>query len=80
MSTTAHPGADAATSVEETWDAEFVAFERQRLIDALAEARGNQSEAARLLGMPRSTLCSKLEKHDLIDLPKEFKRKKQGLN
>jgi len=60
--------ADAASaSTEESWDAEFIGFERQRLLDALAEAQGNKSEAARLLGMPRSTLCSKLEKHGLID-------------
>jgi NtrC-family two-component system response regulator AlgB len=70
--------ADIATPVEEAWDAEFLAFERQRLTDALGEARGNQSEAARLLGMPRSTLCSKLEKHGLLELPKELKRKKHG--
>jgi transcriptional regulator with GAF, ATPase, and Fis domain len=55
----------AATSVEETWDSEFTAYERQRLLDALAEAQGNKSEAARLLGMPRSTFCSKLTKHGL---------------
>ena len=47
-------------------DAEFVAFERQRLLDALDEARGNKSEAARLLGMPRSTFFSKLKKHGLL--------------
>jgi len=40
-------------------------FERHRLIDALGEARGNKSEAARLLGMPRSTFFSKLKKHGL---------------
>jgi transcriptional regulator of acetoin/glycerol metabolism len=49
----------------ESGDAEVVAYERQRLIDALDEARGNKSEAARLLGMPRSTLCSRLKKHGM---------------
>ena len=54
--------ADAAgASAEEGWDAEFVAFERQRLLDALAEAHGNKSEAARLLGMPRSTLLQQAQ-------------------
>ncbi|MBY0397464.1 MAG: Fis family transcriptional regulator, partial [Thermoleophilia bacterium] len=48
-----------------TWDAEFVAYERRRLLDALEEAQGNKSEAARLLGMPRSTFCSKLRKHGM---------------
>jgi transcriptional regulator with GAF, ATPase, and Fis domain len=60
-------GASAGSSADESWDAEFVGYERQRLVDALTEAQGNKSEAARLLGMPRSTLCSKLEKHGLID-------------
>lgn len=46
-------------------DAELAAYERHRLIDALREAGGNKSEAARLLGMPRSTLFSKLKKHGL---------------
>jgi transcriptional regulator with GAF, ATPase, and Fis domain len=55
----------SATTIEDRWDAEFLGFERQRLLDAVAEARGNKSEAARLLGMPRSTLCSKLKKHRL---------------
>jgi len=62
-------GATAARSAghedEEEWDAEVVAFERQRLVDALDESRGNKSEAARLLGMPRSTFCSKLKKHGM---------------
>jgi len=46
-------------------DAELVAYERQRLLDALHEARDNKSEASRLLGMPRSTFESKLKKHGL---------------
>jgi transcriptional regulator with GAF, ATPase, and Fis domain len=46
-------------------DGEAAAFERQRLVDALGEARGNKSEAARFLGMPRSTFCSKLKKHGM---------------
>jgi len=48
------------------WDAEAAAYERRRLLDALDEARGNKSEAARLLGMPRSTFCSKMKKHGMI--------------
>jgi transcriptional regulator of acetoin/glycerol metabolism len=43
-----------------------MAFERQRLLDALEGAASNKSEAARLLGMPRSTFCSKLKKHGLL--------------
>ncbi len=44
---------------------EALAFERHRLLDALEQARGNKSVAARLLGMPRSTFFSKLKKHGL---------------
>ncbi len=57
---------EPATAVEEDGDDEIVAFERRRLLDALGEARGNKSEAARLLAMPRSTFCSKLKKHGLL--------------
>ena len=46
-------------------DPEGVAFERHRLLDALEQARGNKSVAAKLLGMPRSTFFSKLKKHGL---------------
>ena len=44
----------------------ILAFERQRLLDALNEASGNKSVAARLLGMPRSTFFSKLRKHGIV--------------
>jgi len=39
--------------------------ERAMLQDALSQCQGNKAEAARLLGMPRSTFFSKLKKHDL---------------
>ena len=48
-------------------DPEAAAFERHRLVDALDEAGGNKSVAARRLGMPRSTFFSKLKKHGLAD-------------
>ncbi len=57
--------AEIATLDGPEWDPEAIAFERHRLLDALDEARGNKSEAARLLGMPRSTFFSKLKKHGL---------------
>ncbi|HEY2154969.1 MAG TPA: sigma 54-interacting transcriptional regulator, partial [Isosphaeraceae bacterium] len=47
-------------------DGEPDAFERAQLVDALDEAHGNKSEAARLMGLPRSTFCSKLKKHGLL--------------
>ena len=39
--------------------------ERERLVRALAAARGNKAEAARTLGLARSTLVSRLKKHGL---------------
>ena len=62
------PGAapPAKPAAGEDWNAEFVAYERQRLIDALNEANGNKSVAARLLGMPRSTFFSKMKKHGVL--------------
>jgi DNA-binding NtrC family response regulator len=41
------------------------AYERGLLVEALRAARGNRSEAARLLGLPRVTLHDKLAKHGL---------------
>jgi transcriptional regulator with GAF, ATPase, and Fis domain len=59
------PALEAGNRAEE-WDAEFLAYEKQRLTDALHEAAGNKSVAARLLGMPRSTFFSKLKKHAIV--------------
>jgi transcriptional regulator with GAF, ATPase, and Fis domain len=39
--------------------------ERESLLQALAATNGNKAEAARLLGMARSTLLSRLKKHGL---------------
>ncbi|MBY0588299.1 sigma 54-interacting transcriptional regulator [bacterium] len=54
----------AATTAEQTgpWSAEFDELERTRLMETMVRCRGNKSLAARLLGLPRSTLCSKLKK------------------
>lgn len=41
------------------------AFERQRIVDALEQTGGNQSKAARLLGIGRRTLIDKLAEHGL---------------
>jgi transcriptional regulator with GAF, ATPase, and Fis domain len=40
--------------------------EKEALVRALAAAAGNQAQAARALGMARSTLVSRLKKHGLI--------------
>ncbi len=45
--------------------AEMKSLERHKIIDALESCRGNQSEAARLLGMPRRTLVSRLSEMGL---------------
>jgi len=63
--TGAWTASDAGVAIGEDWNAEFVSYERQRLIDALHEAQGNKSIAARLLGLPRSTFFSKLKKHGI---------------
>jgi transcriptional regulator of acetoin/glycerol metabolism len=44
---------------------ELVALERERIIHALAQCDGNQSQAAKLLGMPRRTLIKRLDAHGL---------------
>lgn len=44
---------------------ELEEIERARLLDALAAGGGNKTRAARLLGIPRSTFCSKLKRHGI---------------
>jgi transcriptional regulator of acetoin/glycerol metabolism len=39
--------------------------EREQLVRALAATDGNKAEAARVLGLARSTLVSRLKKHGL---------------
>ncbi len=51
---------------EDEWSAWHDQRERDRLARALAAAGGNKAEAARALGIPRSTLISKLEKLGLL--------------
>jgi DNA-binding NtrC family response regulator len=41
-------------------------FEKQLIFNALMESRGNISSAARMLGLKRTTLRYKMEKHDLL--------------
>jgi transcriptional regulator with GAF, ATPase, and Fis domain len=45
---------------------ERLRLERDELLRALADARGNKAEAARVLGIPRSTLTSRMQKHGLL--------------
>ncbi len=66
------PGDTATTTAArpqlQTLGDEADEYERIQLLDALNEAGGNKSEAARLLGLPRSTFFSKLKKHRLLDV------------
>jgi transcriptional regulator with GAF, ATPase, and Fis domain len=59
-------GAEVAPTSVDDWTSEYSAYERQRLQDALNEAGGNKSVAARLLGMPRSTFFSKIKRHGIV--------------
>jgi transcriptional regulator of acetoin/glycerol metabolism len=54
--------ADSSSSVAVSDDT-ALALERAQLLRALERTQGNKAEAARLLGMPRSTYFSKLKKH-----------------
>ncbi len=50
---------------DDVHDPDHAGYERKRLLEALDDAGGNKARAARLLGIPRSTLCSRLKKHGL---------------
>jgi transcriptional regulator of acetoin/glycerol metabolism len=41
-------------------------IEKKRLVAALRAAGGNQSHAAKALGMPRTTFINKLRRHGLL--------------
>jgi DNA-binding NtrC family response regulator len=43
----------------------MIELERQAIVQALADSRGNVSEACRLLGIPRTTMYRKLRRHGL---------------
>jgi transcriptional regulator with PAS, ATPase and Fis domain len=51
---------------------EIDAVERRRILDALERCAGNQSEAARLLGISRGTLLARIQKYGL---PRPRKRR-----
>jgi transcriptional regulator with PAS, ATPase and Fis domain len=56
----------AATEPSKPHDAVMDEIERRRLSAALAAAEGNQSHAAKALGMPRTTFINKLRRHGLL--------------
>ncbi|HEX4517422.1 MAG TPA: sigma-54 dependent transcriptional regulator, partial [Polyangiaceae bacterium] len=64
---TSAPPANAKAPLAEQIDA----LEHQRILQALDEAGGNQTRAAEILGMPRRTLITKIER---FGLPRPRKR------
>jgi DNA-binding NtrC family response regulator len=42
------------------------ANEREAIIDALSQCGGNQTQAAKLLGISRRTLCSRLDRYGIV--------------
>ena len=51
-------------------------FERRFIAQAMPQAKGNKSDAARLLGVHRNTLASKLNSHG--EVPRTRRRKARG--
>ena len=61
----------AQDSVDDPWAATLEEIEKKALLSALDRAHGNKSEAARLLGLPRTTLLDKLRRHKLDSIRAE---------
>jgi two-component system response regulator AtoC len=59
------PGASPASPVQGTLREQVAAFERALVERTLSELGGNQSEAARRLGVTRMTLIEKMKRHGL---------------
>jgi len=59
------PTAEPARPLRAIVREQVESVERQRICDALARAAGNQSVAAKLLGMPRRTLVKRLAAYNI---------------
>jgi transcriptional regulator with PAS, ATPase and Fis domain len=59
------PAPSADRPLRDVVRAQVEALEKQRICDALAQAAGNQSVAAKLLGMPRRTLVKRLTAYNI---------------
>jgi transcriptional regulator with GAF, ATPase, and Fis domain len=57
---------DEPTSVASSFRSERERFEREQLLRILTSANGNKAEAARLMGVARSTLVSRMKKLGLL--------------
>ncbi|MEQ9318671.1 MAG: helix-turn-helix domain-containing protein, partial [Polyangiaceae bacterium] len=67
----ARPQLDSSPlSSQEDYQAARDALEEQRIREALQQTAGNQTKAAKLLGMSRRTLVSRLDKYG-IDRPRK---------
>jgi len=51
--------------VASTLSEELLQAERRRMVEALAQARGSRSDAARALGMARTTLVTKMKRYGI---------------
>lgn len=60
--------------VVDPWTGTYAELEARILVHAMSQAKGNKSEAARLLGLKRTTFLDKLKRHELLG-PED---KKQG--
>jgi DNA-binding NtrC family response regulator len=69
MSSTTVPPPRAGSTAGKLVD-EMQEFERQRIIDALDKCGGNQTQAAKMLGIARRTLIKRLDLYD-IDRPRK---------
>ena len=68
------PDATATAEVDpERYRAQLESLERSRIVEALSRCDGNQTQAARLLGVSRRTLVAKLTE---LDLPRPRKRRR----
>jgi two-component system response regulator AtoC len=67
---TGDAGATAPAAADAPAEPAEPADERQKVIDALAQCAGNQSRAAKLLGISRKTLVARL---DAFNLPRPRK-------
>jgi DNA-binding NtrC family response regulator len=63
--TSAGGEADAPPSTSTNLREDLAAMEKRRIIEALERCGGNQTQAAKLLGMPRRTLIMRVEEYGL---------------
>ncbi len=61
----ASQGTGDAAAAPAVLEAQLVALERARIVDALSACHGNQTRAAELLGMPRRSFLRKLDAHGI---------------